>query len=218
MDINKILNNPENVYFGHKKVSYSDNDLVESNGMLYNIVGHKGKNIIFALPVFKYPINNTVLAETDGLKYYVDVQNIVCIKREDVDKYCTQLFGFTYGNSMKNKADLEELLGYYSTMPTIICSKDFTKFCNLEPGMIVNFRYNDIGNKMIILENHASDLKVIVGSDGEMYREFMPMILPANIDFQYEIVGTLNEERLANLIDKSNEKSNEIVFAKKLFS
>lgn len=211
---------PEEVkeYFSHKKVSYSDNDLVESNGMLYNIVGYKGKNILFTLPVFKYPVDNTVLVETDGLKYYVDVQNIVCIKREDVDKYCTQLFGFTRGNSMKNRTDLKELLEYYSTMPTIACNKDFTKFCNLEPGMIINYEANDVSNKMIILENYGSDLEVIVGLDGEMYRDFIPMNLPSNIDFQYEIAGTLNEERLANLIDRSKDKLNEMVYVKKLFS
>jgi len=71
---------------------------------------------------------------------------------------------------------------------------------------------------MIILENYGSDLEVIVGLDGEMYRDFIPMNLPSNIDFQYEIAGTLNEERLANLIDRSKDKLNEMVYVKKLFS
>jgi len=208
---------PEEVkeYFGKKKISYSENDLVESDGMLYNIIGHKGKNVLFALPVFKYPVDNTVLVETDGLKYYVDIDEIICIKRKNVDKYCTQLFGFTQDDSLKNKDDLKRLIEYYNTMPTISCDKDFTRFCNLEPGMIINYKYNDIANKMIILENNGSDLEVIVGLEEEMYRDFIPMNLPSNIDFQYEITGTLNDERLSNIINKSKDKLNEIVYVKK---
>ena len=103
----------------------TDNDLVESNGKLYNVVGFGDNNILYVLPVYKYPVNNTVEAETDGLKYYVDATKITCIKRDDVDKYCTQLFGFAEGYSKKTKRDLKKMYKDYSNMPKISTNKSY---------------------------------------------------------------------------------------------
>ena len=57
---------------------------------------------------------------------------------------------------------------------------------------------------MIIVGNYGSDLEVLVGLDGEMYRDFKPMNLPSDINFEFEIVGCLNDERLDSLIDRSS--------------
>ena len=38
--------------------------------------------------------------------------------REDVDKYCTQLFGFTRGNSMKNRTDLKSEFFCFLFLPS----------------------------------------------------------------------------------------------------
>lgn len=201
-------NYPDEVkeYFGDKKISYTIYDLVECNGMLYNVIGFNGEDTLIVLPVFKYPVNNTVLAKTDGLKYYVDVNNVTCIKSDAVDKYCTQLFGFAFSTSTNKKDNINKLHERYSRLSRITSSEDFTQFNNLEPGMIIKYKVKDIFYKMIVLENHETDLEVLVGLDGEMYRDFIPMNLPANTDFQYEIIGMLDEDRLANLIDKSSEK------------
>ena len=187
-----------------KETVITDNDLVESNGKLYNVVGFGDNNILYVLPVYKYPVNNTVEAETDGLKYYVDATNITCIKRDAVDKYCTQLFGFAEGHSKKTKRDLKKMYKDYSNMPKISTNKSYNLFCNLDPGMIISYEVNGIINKMIIVGNYGSDLEVLAGLDGEMYRDFKPMNLPSDINFKFEIVGCLNDERLDSLIDRSS--------------
>ena len=99
-------------FFKNKKFSYSVNDLVESNNELYTIVGYKGKNILFALPTYTYPKINTVEKITDGLKYYVDISDIRCLKRGDIDFYITKLYGLLIGNDEKDKEELKKLFNY----------------------------------------------------------------------------------------------------------
>lgn len=202
-------------YIGNKETFISVNDLIESNGQLFVVVGINGKNTLYVLPVFRYPVNNTIEAETDGLKYYVKADEILEITRSEVDKYCTQLFGFSYGSNKKNKSDLRKLLKLYRGMSTITCSRDFTKFCNLEPGMIISYKVNGVVNKMIILGNYESDLEVIAGLEDELYCDFKPMNLPSDVDFEYEIVNCLNDERLTSLQSKSIEDVDYKTYIKK---
>lgn len=200
-------------FFRNKKFNYSVNDLVESNGQLYTIVGYKGRNILFALPTYTYPKINTVEKITDGLKYYVDISDINCLKRGDIDFYKTKLYGFLIGNEEKDKEDLEKLINYYKEKNVIKENKDYTIIKNLDVGMIISFMFEEEPHKMIILENNDNNLNVLFGKENEVYRDYIYLTIPTDIKLNYEIVGNLEESRLEklkynNLENKYNKKNN----------
>lgn len=192
-------------YFQNKKFSYSINDLVESNGELYTIIGYKGRNILFVLPTYTYPKINTVEKITDGLKYYVDITDMKCLKRGDIDFYKTKLYGLVIGKYEKDKEELIKLMNYYKGLDVIKEEKDYTIIKNLESGMIISFGFDEELHKMIILENNNNSLNVLFGKDNQLYRDFTYLTIPSNINFNYDIVGNLEDSRLEKLIYNNTE-------------
>lgn len=208
-------------YFQNKRFSYSVNDLVESNSQLYTIVGYKGRNILFALPTYTYPKINTVEKITDGLKYFVDISDVKCLKRGDIDFYKTKIYGFLIGKYEKDKEELEKLINYYyKNFEVIKENKDYTIIKNLEPGMIISFMFEEELHKMIILENNNNSLNVLFGKDNQLYRDFSYLTIPSNIKLNYDIVGNLEDSRLEKLIYNNSEnkykQKNNIKLIKKL--
>ena len=196
-------------YFNNKNFYYTIDDLVEGVDNLYVIIGYKSKNEFYVLPVYPYIINNTVLSETDGLKYYVDVDNIMLLNCKDILSYRTKLPGFTYGVNKKKKKDLRDLISVYKRLRKVYNMTDYYDFRNLQPGMVIDYKVKYLTNRLIVLEKYISDMEVIIGKENMFYKDYALLNIPTDIDLDYEIVATLSDDRLDDLIGKSIEKLNE---------
>lgn len=201
-------------FYINKQIEYSYDDLIEVKGMLFVVIGFTTDKRLILHPVYKYPVNKTVEAEVDGLKYYVDVEKISFVCSKNVDKYCTKLRGFSRGkfkDGEDNKRRLKTLFKntrVFSKHKISNC-KDYKLFFNLEAGMIIEYQFNDITYKMIIIENNGRDIEALIGNDKTPYSAFEPINLPSDITFEYEVVGVLNSKRLEDLTIKSSMKLNE---------
>lgn len=193
-------------YFNNKSFYYTIDDLVEGIDNLYLIVGYKSKNEFYVLPVYTYITNNTVLSEIDGLKYYVDVDNIMLLNRNDILSYRTNIPGFSYGISKKKKKDLRDLINVYKRLKKVYCLSDFLQFKNLLPGMVIDYKTRYFNNRLIVIEKYLSDMEVLIGKENIFYKDYDLLNLPIDIDLEYDIVATISDERINDLIDKSQEK------------
>lgn len=200
-------------FYKNKRIEYSRDDLIEIRGMLFVIIGFTTDNRLIINPVYKYPVNNTIEKEVNGLKYYADIEKIFFVSKDHVDKYCTQLKGIscrTFKNGENNKQRLKVIFRNIriTFKDKIENCKDYTIFSNLEPGMIIEYKFNDITYKLIIIENNGYDIEALCGNESETYSLFEPINIPTNIILNYQIVGTLNKKRLEELRTKSSYKLN----------
>ncbi len=196
-------NYPKDVveYFKSFSTSISCNDVVISNNQLYNVVGLINRKLVL-VPIYKYPVDNSVECHTDGLIYYADVDNLVFMQNDNSFTYCTQLFGLDYGDYIKDKDSMETLAEYYYKLPRFKCTCDYSKLYMLEPGMIIDYLKDDMIFKMIILNKDANHIEVITGNENEMYSNFKYEKLPIDTDMCFEITGTLIKDRLDKLRNK----------------
>lgn len=202
-------NYPEEVKekYKNKQITFTNNDLVEIRGQLYVVIGSYSNEQLIVYPVYKYPVNKTIPKETDGLIYYVDTSNPLLASSCNIDRYCSQLFGLSYG-TVKSESELKKLKTRFKSREKISTKKTFKNFGELEPGMIISYTYNNVIYKIIILENTGYDVEALIGNDKTPYSAFEPINLPVDIPLNYEITGTLNNERLEGLRTKSSYKLN----------
>lgn len=202
-------NYPEEVKekYKNKQTTFSCNDLVEIRGQLYVVIGTYNNEQLIVYPVYKYPVNKTIPKETDGLIYYVDTNNLMLVSSCNVDRYCSQLFGFSYG-TVKSEEELKTLRIRFNSREKISTKKIYKNFSELEPGMIISYTYNNIIYKIIILENNGYDVEALIGNDKTPYSTFEPINLSLDMSLNYEITGMLNIKRLEDLRRKSSYKLN----------
>ena len=184
-------------FFKNMDYYYDINDVVSVGDDLYIIVDNKDNETFVSFRVYPYIVNNTVPLSTDGLNYYVDVFNTVYLKKDSINKYVTRIDDMYYDVYYD-----EALIKYLLSANVVKDDTDYSKFHNLEPGMIIKFEYNGNILKMIVLEKDVSYTTVLIGSEDEMYSNFEKTDLPNGIGLEYKIVGFLTEDRLEKLLDK----------------
>ncbi len=212
----KFSNYPESVvnYFNNMKIYLSSGDVVIKEDKLYNVVDFF-KNRLVLVPMYKYPVNNTIECSFDGLKYYADVDNIFFAKDEGFE-YCSQFF-FADNNMLEyssqscklasntDEDDIERihnLASYFTKFPRIKCNSDYSKLYMLEPGMIVSFTLDGVSYKMIIIHNNGNELDVLYGLENDYYKNYKYKKIPINADINYEITGVLDDERFNKYYSK----------------
>ena len=174
-------------------------DIIEIDGDLFVIVGDKDNKNFTVYPVYTFPVKGSVEIPLDGLKFYVDVFSSKRIRKNDDYRYFSQI-------NLENIGHKKGLLKYLLQAPVVQEEKDYSIFGQLEPGMIISYDYQGYTNRLIVLENNGSDLEVLVGDEDQIYHSFQPINLPTDINFYYEIVGTLGDERLEQLTELKHEK------------
>ena len=192
---NEVVN-----YFKDMNYKYTKDDIISIDNNYYIIVDKVGHSFV-SIPLYKYPVNNTVECTTDGLIYYAGVDSFNFINEKDVEKYHSVINGFSI-NKKNKKVNIRDLVNHYSSMDRVTNDKDYSKFYNLEPGMIIEFPNGESKDRMIILTNDSDELEVLSGSYNEMYNAFVYNRIPADIDLKYEIFGTLTSERLEAIKSK----------------
>ena len=188
----KYSNYPEEFINHYKDLPYhcNINDLVESKDQLYVITGYKGQKFI-GRRVYPFPIDESSLEKVDGLKFYVSLSAVHLLDKDEI-KYRSCLDG--YCNRMKEIIHLEEV-------------KDYSKLYNLEPGMIIS--HND--DRYIVVENHITELDVLVGKEEQTYSMFEPAKIPGDSKFRYEVVGFLEDKRFDKLLESKKIKEDKVL-------
>lgn len=198
-------------YINELDFEYERNDLVKICNKKFVIISEPLNGKIYALEVYCYPVNGCVEKITDALKYYVDVENIQKLNVEEIEEYCTKLYGFaTVSNSLKDTRR------QFRMMSKIYINNDFSKLDNLYVGTIISYKVDNEIKKMIILEKEKNLLTVIVGLDNQMYSEFKVGYISSNLSFDFNIEGILSDERLEQIkYKKLNLNNNLLIKVKK---
>ncbi len=171
-------------YFSNFNYSLDIKDLIEIDEQLFFITDQDENNYI-ASKVYPFPVKDTSIAFTDGLKYFITQESFKLDKNESYEYRSHINYYDNTGQALIKKEQ-----------------KDYSKLYNLEPGMVI--KYDD--NKMVVLENCITDLFVLNGKEGNTYSTFESMTIPVNSKIDYKIEGFLQDERLVKLMNKTNEK------------
>ena len=198
----KYSNYPEKVvnYFENLDTHLSIGDIVIKDDKLYNVVGLFKEKLVL-VPIYKYPVNDTVECTFDGLNYYADINNIFFFNSDGFN-YFTQYYGLTSRTIGNDIDDLHKLASYYMEFPRIECTNDYSKPYMLESGMIINYKANNISYKMIIIRNNGTELEVLTGREDDYYKNYRLINVPVNLKFDYEISGVLDDERFNKFYSK----------------
>jgi hypothetical protein len=199
----QFSNYPQEVinFFESRPVKITCSDMIIRDNQLYSVVGMIYRQLLL-VPIYKYPINNTVECSTDGLMYYADVDNTVILPNDNTFKYCTKLNDLQFGKNNKSRKDIRKLMNHYFILPRIKCDCSYNRFNELNPGMIIDYINNDIPYKMIILTKNDSEFGVITGDANDFYSNFNYMTLPINENITFEVTGVLSSDRLNQLREK----------------
>ena len=185
-------------------------DVIMYNDQLYNVVGIIGKKFIL-IPIYRYPVNNTVECNFDGLKYYADVDKIIFLQNDGYFKYCTYTCELKYGRNVKTKEEVKELGEYYFSLPRVQCNCDYSKLSDVEPGMILDYFEEDIMHKLIVLTKNESELEVLIGGEHDIYATFEYKKIPINTDMLFIVSGVLSDDRFIKLRAKKLEEKGPIL-------
>lgn len=194
----KFYNYPEEVvnYFDQFDDIYEEKDVVTVNNRLY-IIDSIFNEYCFNIPVYRYPVKGTYQIELDSLLFYVDVNSRVLFNKNNIDSYVTKtMLSFTYPKN------------FDYLFKKVENEIDYSKLYNLTPGMLLNIKTGEETNKIIILTNKENELEVLVGREDQIYGDFSYEMLSTDINLEYEIVGTLNSNRLEKLLLKHKGELN----------
>ena len=184
-------------FFMNMDYSLEESDIIEFNEALYLIIDIDDKKY-YLHRVYAFPVNNSILINIDGSKYYVDVS---CIYKLDKSKNPTY-------NTRINQCSMDQMnvRAWLLDKHVLKNQKDYTKVENLMPGMIIDTFIGGEGVRMVILENSSNELKAIYGNSGSTYSNYQFGIFDYNSISSYLIFGTLSDERFYKLRDKHIKK------------
>lgn len=210
----KYFNYPtELIDFINNKAYYlGRGDMIYHNGELYVIVGKvPEKEIYYSLRVYNHEVDGTILKVVDTNKYYVDGNQLHCIVSDDTTEYVSVMNGLSYGHFEKYKEDLRELMKDLQDMDKVSSSlgeDDFKLFGRLPIGTVISYTQDECNYKMIILDRDDKNTIVIFGLESQLYREFQVGYFPNEYNFSFNIISTLNEDRVKSL--KDNKLGNNV--------
>ena len=180
---------PEEVvnYFSKFEDIYENKDIVSINNDLYVIDNISDDNCL-CIPLYRYPVKGTYQIEIDSLYFYVDVNSRVSFNKNNIDSYVSKtLLNFIYPK------DFDYLF------EKVEDQIDYSKLYNLTPGMILKYKSGEDLYRMIVLTNKDNELEALIGRDNQTYGNYTYERISTDLDFEYEIFGTLNSKRLENL-------------------
>ena len=180
-------------FFSEKDYYLEENDLVEYNGSLYLIINSDYKSF-FLHRVYTFPVNNSVMIELDGSKFYVDISKIYNINKDENPTYYTRV----------NQCSLDriDIKTWLLDKPILKNQKDYTKIKNLKPGMVIDTFFGGESVRMVILENNNNEIKALYGDVCTTYSNYQLGCFPYDSISLYMIFSTLSDERFYKLRDK----------------
>lgn len=180
-------------FFSKKDYYLEENDLVEYNGSLYLIINSDYKSF-FLHKVYTFPVNNSVMIELDGSKFYVDISKIYNINKDENLTYYTRV----------NQCSLDRIDIKTWLLDRLVLrnQKDYTKIKNLNPGMVIDTFIGGESVRMVILENSKNEIKAIYGSASNTYSNYQFGCFSYDSISTYMIFSTLSDERFSKLRDK----------------
>ena len=194
------------------KISWGD--LIRHGGELYVVVGKvENRETLYALKVYNFEIDGTVLKIVDGNKYYVDINSIHCINVNEDTEYISMMYGFSIGRYEKSKDELKDYMLALQDIERVqngFTFEDFKHFDRLPIGTVISFKDDDILKKMIVLKKEANKVIVLEGLINQLYRDFEVAVYPNDFDFPFKVEGMITDERIFELIDKKL-KDNDIL-------
>ena len=195
-------------HFKSVPVKLTCGDMIIRDNQLYGVVGTIYNELVL-VPIYKYPIDNSVECSTDGLLYYADVDNTIIMKGDDTFKYCTKINNLLQGYENMSKKDIKRLMHHYYYLPRIKLNYKFNRISQLQPGMIIDYMNNNKEYKMIVLRKGDTCLDVIIGEANTFYSNYEYVNLPIDANIVFEISGVLANERLKKLCEKflTNEQT-----------
>lgn len=184
-------------FFSGKEYDLEESDIIEHIGSLYLIINSDYKNF-FLHRVYTFPVDNSVMIELDGAKYYVDISRIYNINKDKNPTYYTRV----------NQCSLDrmDIRSWLLDRPTLRNQKDYTKIKNLIPGMVIDTFFDGESVRMIILENSGNEIKALYGDVCTTYSNYQLGSFSYDSISTYMIFSTLVDERFYKLRDKHIRK------------
>lgn len=184
-------------FFSGKEYDLEENDIIEHIGSLYLIINSDYKNF-FLHRVYTFPVDNSVMIELDGAKYYVDISRIYNINKDKNPTYYTRV----------NQCSLDrmDIRSWLLDRPTLRNQKDYTKIKNLIPGMVIDTFFDGESVRMVILENSGNEIKALYGDVCTTYSNYQLGSFGYDCISTYMIFSTLADERFYRLRDKHIKK------------
>lgn len=191
------------------KISWGD--LIRHSGELYVVIGKvENRETLYALKVYNFEIDGTVLKIVDGNKYYVDINSIHCINVNEDTEYISVMHGFSFGKFEKSKDELKDYMLALQDIERVqngFTFEDFKHFARLPIGTVIVFKDGDILKKMIVLKKEANKVIVLEGLINQLYKDFEVAVYPNDFDFSFKVEGMITDERIFGLIDKKLKDS-----------
>ena len=186
------------------KISWGD--LIRHNRELYVVVGKvEDRDTLYALKVYNFEIDGTILKIVDGNKYYVDISGIHCINVDENTEYISVMYGFCFGRYEKSKEELKDYMLDLQDIKRVqngFSFEDYKHFDRLPVGTVIVFNDGDVLKKMIVVRKESGKVIVLEGLDNQLYRDFEVAVYPNDFDFTFKVEGMLTDERIFELIDK----------------
>lgn len=184
-------------FFSKKDYYLEETDIIEYMGSLYLIINSDYKSF-FLHRVYPFPVDNSVMIELDGSKFYVDISKIYNIDKDKNPTYYTRV----------NQCSLDgiDIKTWLLDRPILRNQKDYTKVKNLMPGMIIDTFFDGESVRMIILEKKSNEIKAMYGDASDTYSNYQLGCFPYDSISSYMIFGTLSDERFSKLRDKHIRK------------
>lgn len=184
-------------FFSKKDYYLEETDIIEYMGSLYLIINSDYKSF-FLHRVYPFPVDNSVMIELDGSKFYVDISKIYNIDKDKNPTYYTRV----------NQCSLDgiDIKTWLLDRPILRNQKDYTKVKNLMLGMIIDTFFDGESVRMIILEKKSNEIKAIYGDASDTYSNYQLGIFGYDNISTYVIFGTLSDESFYKLRDKHIRK------------
>lgn len=144
--------------------------------------------------MYPFPVDNSVMIELDGSKFYVDISKIYNIDKDKNPTYYTRV----------NQCSLDgiDIKTWLLDRPILRNQKDYTKIKNLKPGMVIDTFFGGKSVRMVILENNNNEIKALYGDASDTYSNYQLGCFPYDSISSYMIFSTLSDERFSKLRDK----------------
>ncbi len=189
-----------------KNISYGRNDLIKINGEYYLIVA-LNDNLFSCLRVYGCEVSGTVLKKIDGLKYYVDISKIIYIDKNTLYEYISMIYGFSFLGDSFDLEEYFEVISSYDRVSSCFRKDDFEYLAKLPLGTIISYLDGDVFKRGVVLGSSDNSVILITGDDGTLYRDFVLEYVSKDIEFNFNIEGTLDDDRLSKLQESKLNKA-----------